>query len=95
MGLHCKQFFFFQQQSGRGRVTILFKNSFEFKIHDEVKDTFGNYIILDIWIRDYRMTLAAVYGPNGDKPCFFENDKFWLHVLLQLLKCCFNIILLH
>ena len=39
---------FSSNSRGRGRVTILFKNSFEFKIHDEVKDTFGNYIILDI-----------------------------------------------
>jgi hypothetical protein len=51
-------------------VAILFRNSFEFKIHDEVRDTLGNY---DISIQDYRMTLAAVYGPNEDKPCFFET----------------------
>ena len=42
-------------------VAILYRNSF---------DTLGNY---DISIQDYRMTLAAVYGPNEDKPCFFET----------------------
>jgi len=51
----------------------LLKNSLEFKIHDEARDTLGNYIILDISIQDYRMTLATVYGPNEDKPCFFET----------------------
>jgi hypothetical protein len=49
---------------------ILFKNWFEFKIHDEVKDTLGNYSILVILIQYYGMALAAIYGPNEDKPCF-------------------------
>ena len=52
---------------------ILFKNWFEFKIHDEVKDTLGNYSILVILIQYYGMALAAIYGPNEDKPCLFET----------------------
>jgi hypothetical protein len=48
----------------------LLRNSFEFKIHEEVRDTLGNY---DISIQDYRMTSAVVFEPNEDKPCFFET----------------------
>ena len=59
--------------SNSREVAILLKHSFEFKIHDEVKDTLVNYIILDISIQDYRMTLAAVYEPNEDKLCFCET----------------------
>ena len=71
---------------GWGGVAILFKKSFEFKIHDEVKDTLGNYIILDISIQDYRMTLAAVYRPNEDKPCFFRNIAIKNKYFSQLLN---------
>ena len=56
-------------------VAILFRNTFEFKIHDEIKDPDGNFIILDVTIQDYRLTLVAVYGPNEDNPTFFENLK--------------------
>ena len=51
----------------------MFENWFQFKIHDEIKDTIGNYSILVICIQDYPMTLAAVYEHNEDKPCFFET----------------------
>ena len=54
-------------------VAILFKNSFEFKVHRDIKDKNGNFIILDITVSDYRFTLVAVYGPNEDNPEFFSN----------------------
>ncbi|CAG2199310.1 E3.1.11.2 [Mytilus edulis] len=66
----------FSSYSSKSRgVAILFKNTFEFKIHDETIDLMGNFIILDITIQDYRITLAAIYGPNNDDPVFFENIK--------------------
>ena len=64
-------------------VAILFKNPLQFKIHDEVKDTLGNYIILEISIQDYQMTLAAVFGFNEDKPCFFETLKSKINIFLN------------
>jgi hypothetical protein len=42
-------------------VAVLFKNSFEFHINQEIIDECGNFIILDINIQDYRMTLVAIY----------------------------------
>ena len=47
------------------------KNSFAFHINHEIIDERGNFIILDINIQDYRMTLVAIYGPNEDNPDFF------------------------
>ena len=45
-------------------VAILFKNSFDFKGYRDIKDKNGNFIILDITVSDYRLTLVVVYGPN-------------------------------
>jgi len=47
MGLHWKFSCFFPATVGWG-VAILLKNLLELKIHDEVKDTLGNYIIRDV-----------------------------------------------
>jgi hypothetical protein len=47
------------------------KNSFEFHINQEIIDERGNFIILDINIQDYRMTLVAIYDPNEDKSRYF------------------------
>ncbi|CAG2238259.1 unnamed protein product [Mytilus edulis] len=69
----CGKISYYSSKS-RG-VAILFKNTFEFKIHEETIDLMGNFIILDITIQDYRITLAAIYGPNNDDTSFFENIK--------------------
>ena len=50
---------------------MLFKSSFVFHINQEIIDERGNFIILDINIQDYRITLVAIYGPNEDNPDFF------------------------
>ena len=42
-------------------VAILFKNSFQYIIHNEIKDPGGNYIILDISIQNTRLSLVALY----------------------------------
>ena len=54
-------------------VAILFKNSFEYSILNEVKDPKGNFLLLNIKIQDKEITLGAVYGPNTDDPIFFQN----------------------
>ena len=64
----------FSCYSSRSReVAVLFKNSLEFKINSEILDTNGNFVILDITIQDYRLTLVAIYGPNDDNPDFFQS----------------------
>jgi exonuclease III len=67
----------FSSHSSASRgVAVLFKNSFEFHINQEIIDECGNFIILDINIQDYRMTLVAIYGPNEDNPDFFKKLVF-------------------
>lgn len=61
-------------------IAILFKNSFEYKVHGELKDKGGNYLILDMSISRLRFSLLAVYGPNDDDPSFYGN------LLDQVLK---------
>ena len=38
-----------------------------------ILDTNGNFVILDITIQDYRLTLVVIYGPNDDNPDFFQS----------------------
>ena len=70
--------YFSSYASNSRGVAILFKNSFEFKVHRDIKDKNGNFIILDITVSDYRFTLVAVYGPNEDNPEFF----FQIYILI-------------
>ena len=53
-------------------VAILFSKNFEFKKHDSIGDTEGNFIVVDLTIEGLpRLTLAAIYAPNKDSPLFF------------------------
>ena len=56
-------------------VAILFKNTFEYKIHNILKDEIGGcYLILDISIFGDRFTIANIYGPSDrDNPDFFNH----------------------
>ena len=55
-------------------VAFLFKNNFEFEIHNTYIDVNGNYCILDISIeQNTRITLVNIYGPNTDSPEFFKK----------------------
>ena len=58
--------------SGSEGVAILFKNNFEYKIHNIFKDDEGRYILSDIKMLNKHTTLASVYAPSsGDHPEFF------------------------
>ena len=62
----------FSSYTSQARGTaILFKNDFQFKIHNAIHDTNGNFIILDMNIESSRLTLVCLYGPNKDDPTFF------------------------
>ena len=53
--------------SNRG-VAILFKNSIEFEVLQEIKDKSGNFILLE-----QRIACEVIYGPNRHDPSFYEN----------------------
>ena len=65
--------FFAHGESNARGVCILFKNTFDFEIHDKIIDPGGRYIILDITIRGIRLTLGNIYGPNRDDSLFFQE----------------------
>ena len=67
-----KGYFASYKSNARG-VAILFRNSFEFSVHNTKLDVNGRYCILDITIKGIRLTLAAIYGPNVDTPQFFKE----------------------
>ena len=66
---------FSSYQSNKRGVAILFKNNFEFIIHNSHRDQYGNMILLDISITDQRLTFVNIYGPNDDCPDFYDRLK--------------------
>ena len=62
-------------------VGIFFNNNFPFKIHKTIKGQEGNYIILDIEVKDIRYSLLNIYGPSSkDDAHFFEEVSDRLEV---------------
>ena len=54
---------------------VLINNTFEHKVHRVKTDQNGNFIILELNIEGKQITLVNLYGPNDDKPEFYENIK--------------------
>jgi exonuclease III len=60
--------------TNKNGVGILINNTFEYKIHDVVRDQNGCYIIIDIELSKKRLLLVNMYGPSdADNPDFFER----------------------
>ena len=70
----------FLQETNCAGVMILIKNNFEYTIHKNINDKNDLYIILDITVKKYYLTLVNLYGPNSTTPHHFEN----LHLLENL-----------
>jgi exonuclease III len=56
-------------------VAILIKNNVQYTVNQVISDKNGRYIILDILIESFRISLLNLYGPNSDSPEFFDNLK--------------------
>jgi exonuclease III len=67
--------YFSPYKSNSRGVMVLFKNNFEQKVENVYSDENGNYLILDMLMPNFRLTLVNLYGPNDDKPAFYENIK--------------------
>ena len=65
--------YFSSYTSNSRGIAILMNNNFEYTLRKEIKDENGNYLALDITIDEKNITIISVYGPNTDKPEFFEN----------------------
>ena len=51
---------------------MMFNKNFEFKINKTQKYNEGNMLAFDITIEDHKVTLINIYGPDSDKPGFYE-----------------------
>ena len=60
------------QANARG-VAIFFAKNLDYKIHSQKHDTDGNFLILDMTVRNKRLSLINIYGPNKDEPNFYVN----------------------
>ena len=54
-------------------MAILFSKNLEYKIHNNISDPEGNFIIADISVEQNRYTLVNLYGPNQDTPNLFDT----------------------
>ena len=54
-------------------VMILIHNSVPFEVTNEIKDTFGRYIIIQGSILSTKLNLVNIYGPNVDDQGFYTN----------------------
>ena len=54
---------------------VLINNNFDQEVTKVIRDTNGNFIILEIIVQKQKITLANIYGPNEDKPQFYNNLK--------------------
>lgn len=63
--------FFSNYKSNARGVAILFNKNVEYKVHKQVSDNQGNFILLDLTIHNQRFSLVNIYGPNPDTPGFF------------------------
>lgn len=62
-------------------VAILFKNSFEFKVHNVIRDAEGHFLLMDVTLCDRNLILVNIYAPShGDIPEFFDKIE---ELLLQ------------
>lgn len=56
-------------------VAILFNNNFDFKVNRIKRDDNGNWIAMDIHIKQLEITMLCLYGPNKDTPDFYALLK--------------------
>ena len=54
-------------------VAIFFSNKFEYKILNKYTYEEGNVLIIDIEIRDMKLKIVNIYGPNNDDPTFYST----------------------
>ena len=65
--------FFSHHTSNSRGVAILLNTTIPAKIKRYKIDTGGNFVVLDLTIYDYDITLVSLYGPNADSPTFFAD----------------------
>ena len=67
--------FFSHGNTNSAGVMILFQNNFEYSVNNIIRDKSGRYIVMDITVEHYHLSIVNLYGPNSDSPLFFTNLK--------------------
>ena len=75
--------FFSHGTSNATGVAILFTDNFDVEVIKEYHDEDGRIIVLDVIINDGKMTPINTYGPNIDKPDFFDS----IGIILSEFAC--------
>ena len=65
------------KSNSRG-VMVLINNTFEHEIGRIKKDPNGNFIIIELTILGKKITLVNLYGPNDDKPQFYNTIQQYI-----------------
>ena len=65
------------KRNSRG-VVVLINNTFEHEIGRIKKDPNGNFIIIELTILGKKITLVNLYGPNDDKPQFYNTIQQYI-----------------
>ena len=58
--------------SASAGICIFFNNNINFQIQKTFCDPEGRFIICDIKIEQFCITLTSIYAPNNDNPGFFK-----------------------
>ena len=74
-----KVYFSHGESNARG-ACIFIRSYVQHEIHNEISDSDGRYVILDITIDGTRLTLASIYAPNTDSPDFLSTSEIKLKV---------------
>ena len=53
-------------------IAIFLNNNFDYKVHNKLDDTSGNFLALEITFSNTRVSLVVIYGPNEDDPQFYK-----------------------
>ena len=64
------------KSNSRGGM-VLINNTFEHEIGRIKKDPNGNFIIIELTILGKKITLVNLYGPNDDKPQFYNTTVYF------------------
>ena len=54
-------------------VAILFKDTVPVNVNRVKIDNAGNFVVLDLTLYEFNITVVAIYGPNTDNPIFFAD----------------------
>ena len=64
------------KDTNKNGVAVLFNNNFEHKVRNVIRDPEGCYIVIDIEVREKRITLVNLYGSSSKDNFQFFDDLF-------------------